>query len=163
MLLTDSGDGDLELRRILADAMRDGEVEPYLRAVTALCGARLFMAFVDRREPGARRPELGAVSLESDGVRRLLAFTGRDSVTAWNPASWPQPATLDELAATAVEAQASELLVDVAGPVPFVVGDDLVVEIARGRRLVELGEGGFGWAELNHVTEGAEASRRSIT
>ncbi|WP_051209232.1 SseB family protein [Propionicicella superfundia] len=147
MLLKDSGEADPEVRRAIADAVADGGVDAYLRAVAHLCLARLYLPFIDSREPGARRPDLGTVSLETGGVRRLLAFTGRDAVQAWRSHAWPHPATLDELAATAVEAGAAELLVDVSGPVPFVVGEEILSELAQGRRLVALADG-FGWARL---------------
>lgn len=143
----DAGEADPDVRRRIAQAVADGGVDAYLRAVVQLCLARLYLPFVDGREPGARRPDLGAVSLETEGVRRLLGFTGRDAAQAWNPRAWPQPASLDELAATAAEAGAAEILLDVSGPVPFVIGGELVAELALGRRLVALDDGGFGWAQ----------------
>lgn len=79
----------------------------------------------------------------------LLAFTGLDALIAWEPRARPVPATLDDLAATVLETGASALLIDPAGPVPFVIGDDLVAQLSQGRRLVELDDGGFGWAFLD--------------
>ena len=52
---------------------------------------------------------------------------------------------LDDVCATVDEAGAEALLIDVAGPVPFVVESDLVGELAQGRRLVRLDDGGYGW------------------
>jgi hypothetical protein len=144
----DADEANPDARRLIAQAVADGGVDTYLRAVVHLCLVRMYLPLVDDREPGARRPDLGTVSLETGGVRRLLGFTGRDAVRAWNPRAWPQPASLDELAATADEAGASEVLLDVAGPVPFVIGSELLAELARGRRLVAWDDGGFGWAHM---------------
>lgn len=149
MLLTDDGAGDPAVRAgIVAAQAAAGGVAAYLQAIVRLGGARLYLPFVDRREPGARRPEMAAVSLQAaTGERCLLGFTGTDAVHAWNPAAWPRPATLHELAATAVEAGATEIVLDVAGPVPFTIGQDVCAELAAGRRLVALSDG-FGWAEV---------------
>ena len=73
----------------------------------------------------------------------------RDALVAWEPRARPVPATLDDVAATVLETGDDALLVDPAGPVPFVIGDDLIAELAQGRRLVELEDGGFGWAFLD--------------
>lgn len=151
MLLTDDGAAGPGVRDAIA-AAADGDVTAYLRAIVALCGARLYLPFVDNREAGARRPELAAVILQvPTGERCLLAFTGKDAVTAWNPNAWAQPATLDELAATVVEAGATELVLDVAGPVPFSLGEDIRAEVAAGCRLVALSDGGFAWVAVNHA------------
>ncbi len=153
MLLTDDGAPDPGVRAAIAGAGA-GDVTSYLRAIVALCGARLYLPFVDNREAGAHRPELAAAGLQlPTGDRCLLAFTGRDAVTAWNPAAWGQPATLDELAATVAETGATELVLDVAGPVPFSVGQDILAEVAAGRRLVALSDGGFGWAQVAVVAD----------
>jgi hypothetical protein len=61
-----------------------------------------------------------------DGRMALLAFTGTDSLRRWNPESRPVPVSLPDAARAAVHDGADALLVDVAGPVLFVVdGDDL--------------------------------------
>lgn len=150
----DRGDPDPAVRQAIAASGADLP-SSYLRAVAVLCGSRLLMPVVasgddssDGPDPD-RHAELAAVSIEAaDGRRALLAFTGIDALVAWEPRARPVPATLDDLAATAVETGASALLLDSAGPVPFVIGDDLVAQLSQGRRLVELEEGGFGWAYL---------------
>ena len=61
-----------------------------------------------------------------DGRTALLAFTGTASLEAWNPEARPVPVTARHAALAAIQEQAAALLVDVAGPVMFVVeGDDL--------------------------------------
>lgn len=153
--LGDHGDADPAVREALrlAGAAQPDPTTGYLRAVVALGGARLLMPIVADGDDSMEGPdpdrhaEMAAVSLtNATGERALLAFTGLDALTAWNSSARPVPGTLDDVAATVAEAGSDVLLLDVAGPTPFVVGQDLLVELARGRRLVELEDGGFGWA-----------------
>ena len=55
------------------------------------------------------------------------------------------PCLLDELAATVEPAGASRLLIDAAGPVPFVIEGDPLARLADGNALVELDSGEFAW------------------
>lgn len=135
----DHGDPDPQVRAALA-AVADDPVG-YLRAVAALCGARLLL-------PIAPDPDgdLSAVQVRAaDGGIGLLAFTGLDALSAWNPAARPVPCTLDEVAATALETTARAIVIDLAGPSRLVIEAGLISELAQGRRLVELDDGGFGW------------------
>ena len=146
----DRGEPDPGVRAAIAAS--DGTVTRYLDAVAELCTARLLVPVVatgddsgDGPDP-ARHAELAAVSVQGpDGRRALLAFTGLDALRAWEPRARPVPGTLDDVCATVDEAGAEALLIDVAGPVPFVVESDLVGELAQGRRLVRLDDGGYGW------------------
>lgn len=136
----DHGDPDPEVRAALAAAY-DAPQVGYLRAVAALGVARLLL-------PIAAAPDgdMSAVLVQAaDGSRAVLAFTGLDSLTSWDPAARPVPCTLDDVAATAVETAAKAVLVDLDGPHPLVIEPALLRELARGRRLVELDEGEFGW------------------
>jgi hypothetical protein len=135
----DHGHADPQVRVALAQAA-DHEAG-YPRAVAALCTARLLL-------PIAPDPDgdLSAVQVTAaDGGIGLLAFTGLDALLAWNPAARPVPCTLDEVAATAVETRAAAVVIDLAGPARLVIEADLIGELAQGRRLVELPDGGFGW------------------
>ena len=61
-----------------------------------------------------------------DGRKALLAFTGTAALQAWDPSARPVPVTARHAALSALQEQASALLIDVAGPVMFVVeGADL--------------------------------------
>lgn len=122
----------------------------YLRAVADLCSARLLVPLVASGEAGGdhAHAELAAVSLRgADGRLGLLAFTGIDSLVAWNAQARPVPATLDDAAASVAEAGADVLLIDVAGPTPLEITGQLVDHLARGERLVELSPGDFGWLQ----------------
>ncbi len=148
----DRGEADPGVRAALA-GVRDAD--SYLRAVAALCGARLLLPILasgDDRASGPdpdRHAEMAAVSLRGvDGRTALLAFTGLDAARAWNPAARPVPGTLDEVAATVAEAGSDVLLVDVAGPAPLEIGPDLLEHLAAGERLVEVSRGDFGWLSV---------------
>lgn len=134
----DRGEPD-EGVRALIEAVT-GDVS-YAQAIAALCGSRLLL-------PIAEDPEanLSAVMMRSgSGKTGLLVFTGLDSLQAWDPRARPVPCTLDDVAATAVETDCSAIVVDVAGPASLVIEAPLIAELAAGRRLVELDDGGFGW------------------
>ncbi len=60
-----------------------------------------------------------------DGRMALLAFTGTEAMRRWDPAGRPVPVTVRDAARAARHDGADALVVDVAGPVLFVVeGDD---------------------------------------
>lgn len=80
-----------------------------------------------------------------DGRTALLAFTGLDSLTRWDPDARPVPVTSCHAARAALQDGASALLVDVAGPVLFVVEEEELTALAEGHRLVRLDDG-WGWA-----------------
>jgi hypothetical protein len=160
----DDGTPDPQLRRALEQAQpgehqTDDPSAPrqrYLDAVVALGAARLLVPVVatgddagDGPDP-TRQAEISAVWLElPDGSRALPVFTGLDALQAWNTQARPVPGTLDEVALTAAEVGAELLVVDVAGPSPLELGPDLVTQLGAGRRLVALGDGGYGWASVS--------------
>lgn len=135
----DRGDADPQVRTALAQVTDDAS--GYARAISALCLARLLL-------PIAPDPDgdLAAIQVAAaDGATGLPAFTGLDSLQAWNPTARPVLCTLDEVAATALETGAQAVLIDLAGPVALVIETELIAELAQGHRLVELPDGGFGW------------------
>lgn len=129
--------------------------DDYLRAIAALGGDRLLVPVVaTATRLGAttgglasdKEAEMAVVMLErADGGRALLGFTGLDSMRAWDPRARPVPVTIDKVAQTAAAEGAVAVLVDAAGPHPLVLEGEVLDALARGQRLVELGDG-FGWA-----------------
>jgi hypothetical protein len=81
-----------------------------------------------------------------DGRLGLLAFTGTEALRAWNPEARPVPVTAAQAAQAAVQDDASALVLDVAGPVRFVVEGDDLRSLAEGYTLVEL-DGHYAWAK----------------
>jgi hypothetical protein len=81
-----------------------------------------------------------------DGRTALLAFTGSASLARWNSEARPVPVPVRQAAQAALQDGASALLVDVAGPVLFVVEDDDLASLAQGHRLVRV-RGGWAWVQ----------------
>lgn len=159
----DRGEPDEAVRALLATA--GAGREEYLRAVAALCTARFLRPIVAIGDDGGGGPDperhtvLRAVQLATpDGRTGMPVFTGLDAFTAWKPDARPVPCRLDEVAATAAEQGSAAILVDLAGPHPLVIEAGLIAELARGRRLVELPDGGWGWLYVASDSADSEGS-----
>lgn len=62
----------------------------------------------------------------ADGRQALIAFTSTESLHRWNPEARPVPVPAHVAALSAVQEKAAALVIDIAGPVPFVIeGTDL--------------------------------------
>ena len=151
----DQGLADPAARRAMAAALTGADATAYLRAVAALCGIRLLVPVVATATrtgetvgglTSDKEAEMSVVMLQAaDGRRALLAFTGLDSLQAWQAGARPVPVTLDRAAQTAQAEGVAALLVDVAGPHPLAVDGDVLASLAAGRRVVETEPGVFGW------------------
>ncbi len=154
----DDGAPDPDVRRLLADKSMD----PLLRA-RALRAVRLLttvVAVADEVDEsgGDKSSHMAVVSMVNErGELGLLAFSGVDSVSAWNPEARPVPTLGAEAAEAALEADAAALVVDVAGPhrvaitgVALRVMADLL-DIADVRSRVQAALAGLtsdGWVEV---------------
>ena len=154
----DRGEPDEHVRAMLATAAGSGDQDNYLSAVAALCGARLLLPVVadgDESSDGPdpdRHAELAAVLMTSAAGRSgVLAFTGADSLRAFDPRARPVPCTLDTVAATAQEVGAAALVIDVAGPYSLVIEAPLIDSFAAGNRLIALNDG-WGWLSARAVS-----------
>jgi hypothetical protein len=126
----------------------------HLPALASLCVARLLVPVVavlgevgydERGLAHDKSSDMAAVLMQRpDGRKALLAFTGSASLTTWNPEARPVPVPAATAALSAVQEGAEALLVDVAGPVRFVVEGEDLTALARGWRLVRLDDG-WGW------------------
>ena len=147
----DDGSAPEGLREVMA-AAGSGEQAAYLDAVVELCLSRLLVPIVaagENLQPEGpdqeRHAEMSAVLLQqADGAKAMLAFTGVDSLSAWNPQARPIPATLDRVAEAAVMSGAGTLLIDLQGPATMALEEPLLSNLGRGRRLVKV-EDGYGW------------------
>jgi len=84
--------------------------------------------------------DMAAVLVRGRGGRRaLLAFTGTDSLTAWDPAARPVPVPARQAALAAIQDGAEALLLDLGGASLAVEGDHLR-SLAAGWQLVRVGE-----------------------
>jgi hypothetical protein len=152
----DDGAASAETRRYLAEAAASSSQTSYLRAVAALCGDRLLVPVVATATRmgeiagglvSDKEAEMAVALLQgSDGRRALPAFTGLDSLQAWQPTGRPVPVTLDVAAQTTLSEGCSALLIDLAGPHPITIEAPLLDELAAGHRLVVIGPEEFGWA-----------------
>ena len=75
-----------------------------------------------------------------DGRTALLAFTGTDRLQAWDREARPVPATLRLAARSAIQDGADALVIDVAGPVTFVVEGEDLTRSAAGWHLGRVGD-----------------------
>jgi hypothetical protein len=161
----DRGEADPALRSLLSEA-GSGD-EHYLRAVAALCGARLLMPIVavgaDGTESGSPDQMRTLLLSTSSGRSAIPVFTGLDTFSAWRADARPLPCRLDEVAATAVEAGAAAVLVDFEGPAGMVLEASLFTELAAGKRLVALDDGGWGWLYADSSGTGSDSSAETST
>lgn len=154
----DDGSAPEGLREVMA-AGAAGDQGAYLDAVVELCLSRLLIPIVSAGEnlhpegpDPDRHAEMSAVLLQqADGQKAMLAFTGVDSLAAWNPQARPIPATLDRVAEAAVMSGAGTLLIDLQGPVTLALQEPLLTNLGRGRRLVKV-EDGYGWLATRDET-----------
>ena len=75
-----------------------------------------------------------------DGRTALLAFTGTAQLQAWDPDARPVPVGCTLAAQSAIQDGADALVVDIAGPVTFVVEGEDLTRIAAGWRLARVGD-----------------------
>ena len=148
----DRGEADPALAAALA-AHRDGTATSGT-VLAALQDARLLVPVVavlgeveldDQGLAHDKSSDMAAVLVRhADGRTGLLAFTGTDTMARWNPEARPVPVPAATAATAAVQDGAAALLVDLAGPAPYVVSGDDLTRLAAGWRLVAVGDG-HGW------------------
>jgi hypothetical protein len=79
-----------------------------------------------------------------DGRQALLGFTGTDALHRWNAEGRPVPVSARDAARAALHDGADALVLDVAGPVMFVVEAEELRSLAEGFTLTSLG-GRLAW------------------
>jgi len=147
----DDGAADPRLREALAAYAADPTAPDAGRPVLAvLQDARVLVpvvAVLGEVEVGAdglsrdKSADMATVLMRGrDGRQALLAFTGQDALTAWDADARPVPVTAALAARSARQDGADALLLDVAGPVLFVVEGEDLGALADGWRLTRLEE-----------------------
>jgi hypothetical protein len=126
----DTGAADERLATALASFAR--RESSYADALVVLTESRLLVPVVallgEVDESGAdKTSDMATVLLTgADGRQALLAFTSLETMAAWQPDARPVAVPASDAAKAALQEEAAALLVDVAGPVTFVVeGEDL--------------------------------------
>jgi hypothetical protein len=122
----------------------------YAEALAALQASRLLVPVVavlgevEVDEHGLahdKTSDMATVLLQgADGRLALLAFTGSDALRAWNPEGRPVPVRTELAARSALQDGAAALVVDVAGPVRFVVEGEDLSRLAEGWSLAQMGD-----------------------
>lgn len=125
----DDGSANPELAAALAAYAADPAREPDVLA--ALAEARLLVpvvATLGEAETGSdglvrdKSADMATVLMRSqDGRLALLAFTGLEAMTRWDPEARPVPVPARTAALAALQDGADALLVDAAGPVRYLV------------------------------------------
>jgi len=164
----DDGGADPVVAAALATYDRAGAVEPsaHLEALAVLQDSRVLVpvvAILDEMEQGGvpgegsglpreKSSDMAAVLMTGrDGRTALLAFTSTASLDRWGQSyaggeARPVPVPARQAASAALQDQAAALLVDVAGPVLFVVEGEDLEALAAGHRLVCL-EDRWAWVQ----------------
>lgn len=148
----DRGEADPALAATLADHRRG--VVPSGAVVAALQDARLLVPVVavlgevevdERGLAHDKSSDMAAVLMTSpDGRTGLLAFTSTATMGRWDPEARPVPVPARTAATAALQDGAAALLVDLAGPAPYVVTGEDLTRLSAGWRLVAVGDG-HGW------------------
>ncbi|WP_067434494.1 SseB family protein [Nocardioides jensenii] len=125
-----------------------GDHSRYAEALAVLQSSRLLVPVVallgeveydDRGLAHDKSSDMAAVLMEgADGRMALLAFTGTEQLTAWNREARPVVVPAQAAAQSAIQDQASALVIDIAGPVTFVIEGDDLLGVANGWQLVEV-------------------------
>ncbi len=133
-----------------------GDRARHLEVFLALQGARLLVPVVavpgDVEVDGAGRTrektsDMATVLITGrDGRQALLGFSSVETMTAWQADARPVPVAAPLVARSALEGGAAALLVDVAGPTPYVVEGDLLEGLARQWVIAQTSEG-LAWVE----------------
>ena len=160
----DTGIADSRVQTALAAYA--AESTAYASALQALCSARLLVPVVavlgevELDDAGLARDkssDMATVLLTgADGRQALLAFTSTLSMAAWDPQARPVPVSATVAAQSAVQEGAAALLVDVAGPVRFVVEGEDLTRLAAGWTLGRVGER---WAWIGSPGESSDSIR----
>lgn len=147
----DTGAADPELAGSLAAWGADpADRSRHLAVLGALASGRLLVPVVailgevEHDDDGLahdKSSDMAAVLMRSGSGRLgLLAFTGTESLAAWNREARPVPVPARVAARSAIQDEAEALVIDVAGPVTFVVEGDDLTGLAAGWRLVRVGD-----------------------
>ncbi|GAA4380897.1 SseB family protein [Nocardioides caricicola] len=89
----------------------------------------------------------------ADGRMALLAFTGNPALTTWDPEARPVPTATQQAAQAALQDGAEALLVDLAGPVRFVIEGEDLRGLAQGWTLARVG-GEIAWVHPSDSASG---------
>lgn len=144
-------DGSAPTGLVQALAAWDRDPAAYADALLALRAARLLVPVVavlgevEYDEAGLahdKTSDMATVLVQgADGRLALLAFSSTEALAAWNPDARPVPVAAPLAARSAVQDGAAALVLDLAGPVRFVVEGEDLRGLAEGWELARVGAG----------------------
>ena len=148
----DTGEAPAALAAALASYAADRAL--YTEALAALLGSRVLVPVVallgeveydDDGLAHDKSSDMATVLLTGqDGRTALLAFTSTAALAQWNPEARPVPVPARLAAQSALQDHADAIVLDIAGPVPFVVTGEDLTGMAAGWSLVEV-DGRSAW------------------
>jgi hypothetical protein len=145
----DTGAADERLAEVLARFAR--REATYADALAVLIESRLLVPVVavlgEVDEKGAdKTADMATVLLTgADGRQALLAFTSLGAMAAWQADARPVAVPAGDAAKAALQDRADALLVDVAGPVTFVVEGEDLYGLGAGWGLARVPGGATAW------------------
>lgn len=145
----DTGAADERLAEALTRFAR--REASYADALAVLAESRLLVPVVavlgELDEHGAdKTADMATVLLTgADGRQALLAFTSLETMAAWQSDARPVAVPAGDAAKAALQDRAAALLLDVAGPVTFVVEGEDLYGLGAGWALAQAGGGRYAW------------------
>ena len=131
----DDGGPDLALRQLLAAvAATPGDADER-DVVAALAAARLLVPVMTEATESGSAMVVPAL-LAADGRRALPVFTGLDALAEWRRDARPVPVSGQRAAYSALAEGHDALLLDVAGPTPYLLTGPALRALAEGRQLL---------------------------
>lgn len=133
----DDGSPNPYIRSVLRNYAQSATAESARNLLDALLDARLLVpviAELDSMESGVEKDShMKSVEFHSaDGRRALLAFSGSDSLEAWDESARPVPRVAFIVAQSALEQGLDALIIDIGGPVPTAIDGTLLSLLAIG-------------------------------
>ncbi|SFC79515.1 SseB protein N-terminal domain-containing protein [Nocardioides terrae] len=145
----DTGAGDQRLVDVLGRYAR--RQATYADALAVLLDSRLIVPVVavlgEVDERGAdKTADMATVLLTgADGRQALLTFTSLETMAAWQADARPVGVPAGDAAKAALQDGAAALVLDVAGPVTFVVEGEDLYGLGAGWNLAQVGDGRSAW------------------
>lgn len=164
-----AGDADPAVAEALAGYAREGTAAPVLAALSrsrVLVPVMALASAVEHDESGLaheKSTDVAAVLMQGrDGRTALLAFTSLATLQAWDLAARPVPVSCQDAARSAVQEHASALLVDVAGPVMYVVETSDLEQLAAAKVLTPTSVGHV-WVPVGETPARPDAPSSNVT
>jgi hypothetical protein len=134
----DTGEADPGVARAL-DAYARGDGSEH-NALTAVAASRLLVPVVSvlteaGQDGTEKEAEMALPTLiGNDGRKAIIAFTGTEALRLWREDARPVPVLAKLIWQAAVAEAADAVVIDVAGPVPFVVEGARLAALAAGEQ-----------------------------